>query len=178
MKVISDKIVALDISIGEKNKQIEEMSKKILNLEKKLAESEEKETTMEKLEEKLKAFDKKFEEIEKKIDYFSNFVGDACVQFDDLVVELNDDIGNITFESEDNMLLKTFNNPVNPVGFKCDICEFAAKSERGLKTHKTRKHFNCDWCDYICDDEKEIKKHKFDKHTMEYGAELLQDCYL
>ena len=115
---------------------------------------------------------------EKKLDYFSNFVGDACGQIDDLVVELNDDIGNITFESEDNMLLKTFNNPSNPVGFKCDNCDFAAKSERGLKTHKTRKHSKCEWCEFICDDEKEMKKHKFDKHTMEYGAELLQDCYI
>ena len=76
------------------------------------------------------------------------------------------------------MLLKTFNNPSNPVGFKCDNCEFAAKSERGLKTHMTRKHSKCDWCEFICDDEKEMKKHKFDKHTMEYGAELLQDCYI
>ena len=46
------------------------------------------------------------------------------------------------------------------------------------KTHKTRKHTKCDWCEFICDDEKEMKKHKFDKHTMEYGAELLQDCYI
>ena len=81
------------------------MSIKISNLETKLSESEEKEITMGKLKEKLDAFEKKFEEIEKKLDYFSNFVGDACVQIDDLVVELNDDIGNITFESEDNMLL-------------------------------------------------------------------------
>ena len=64
------------------------------------------------------------------------------------MVELNDDIGNITFESEDNMLLKTFNNPSNPVGFECDNCDFAAK------THKTRKHSKCEWCEFICDDEK------------------------
>ena len=76
------------------------------------------------------------------------------------------------------MLLKTFNSPLNPVGFKCNLCEFAAKSERGLKTHKTREHNKCDLCDYISDDENEIKKHKFNKHTMQYGKELLQDCYL
>ena len=182
IKRISDKIVALDSVISEKNKEIENMSSKIIEMEKKINESEEKESTLEKLEKKMekkiKAFEKKFEEFEKKIDFFSNFVGESCVQIDDLVVELNDDIGNITFESEDNMLHKTFNNPLNPVGFKCEICEFAAKSERGLKTHKTRKHYNCDWCDFICDNESDVKKHKFDKHTMEYGAELLQDCYL
>ena len=75
-------------------------------------------------------------------------------KFDDLVVELNDDIGNITYESEDNMLLKTFNNTLNPVDFKGNLCDFAAKLERGLKTHNTRKHDNCDWCDFIFDDEK------------------------
>ena len=46
MKVIADKIVALDIFIGEKSRQIEEMSTKILNLENKLTESELKEITM------------------------------------------------------------------------------------------------------------------------------------
>ena len=59
------------------------------------------------VQEKIESFEKKFKEIDKKIEYFSNFVGDACVQIDDLVVELNDDIGNITFESEENMLLRT-----------------------------------------------------------------------
>ena len=83
-----------------------------------------------------------------------------------MVVELNDDIENITCESDENMLLRTFSTPINPVGFKCEICDFAAKSERGLKTHKTRKHCNCDWCEYICDDESDMKKHKFDKHTI------------
>jgi len=58
-----------------------------------------------------------------------------------LVVELNDDIGNITIENDDeNDLTRTFENPFR---WKCNICEFVAKSERGLKSHKTRKHENC-----------------------------------
>ena len=60
-------------------------------MEKKLNESEEKESTLEKLEkkieEKMKAFQKKFEEIENKKDFFSNFVGESCLQMDDLVVD-------------------------------------------------------------------------------------------
>ena len=71
------------------------------------------------------------------------------------------------------VLERTFHNP----NLKCNVCEFAAKSERGLKTHRTRKHDNCNWCDYICDDEEEMKKHKFDQHV-EYSAELLRNCYL
>ena len=90
-----------------------------------------------------------------------------------MVVELNDDIGNITCESEENVLERTFHNP----NLKCTVCEFAAKSERGLKTHRTRKHENCKWCDFICEGEEEMKTHKFDQHV-EYRAELLQDCYL
>ena len=46
--------------------------------------------------------------------------------------------------------------------------EFAAKSERALKTQETRKHCRCNLCDYICDEEKEMKKHRFDEQTMEY----------
>ena len=46
--------------------------------------------------------------------------------------------------------------------------EFAAKSERALKTQETRKHCRCNLCDYICDEEKELKKQRFDEHTLEY----------
>ena len=53
MKVISDKINALDEIIGEKNNQIENISSKILKLESKLAESEKRESTIEKMEEKI-----------------------------------------------------------------------------------------------------------------------------
>ena len=68
-------------------------------------------------------------------------------KFDDLVVELNDDIGNITIENEnESQLTRTFDNPFR---WKCDFCDFIAKSERGLKTHITRKHEICDWCDFV-----------------------------
>ena len=81
-------------------------------------------------------------------------MGAAAGSLDDLVVELNDDIGNITIESEENGLLRTIDNPFQ---FKCNVCDFRAKSERGLKSHQTRKHENCDWCGFICNSE--IKKH-------------------
>ena len=54
-----------------------------------------------------------------------------------MVVQLNDDIGHITIESEDITSSKTFDNPFK---FKFDICEFIAKSEGGLKSHRKRKH--------------------------------------
>ena len=72
----------------------------------------------------------------------------TCDNVDDLAVKLNDELGNITIGSEDNLLESTFNNPSS--GLKCELSDFTAKSERGLKTHKTRKHNTCDWCDFSC----------------------------
>jgi hypothetical protein len=37
-----------------------------------------------------------------------------------------------------NLLETTFHNPT--FGYKCDQCDFVAKSGSSLKTHKTRKH--------------------------------------
>ena len=162
----------LEKIINDKNQQINEMSSKIHDLERKLETQSDVNALFDSLEEKLKNFEKKFETADKRMDNFSNFVGDACSSIDDLVVELNDDIGNNTIDNEDeNQLLRTFDNPFK---WKCDICEFIAKSERGLKTHKARKHENCDWCDFICADKSEMKKHKMDKHTLQYGKEVLQ----
>ena len=98
-------------------------------------------------------------------------MGEACTLIDDMVVEVNDDIGNITIKGEENQLLRTFDNPFK---FQCYICEFIVKSDRGLKSHKTRKHENCDWCKFICKEESEMKKHKMDQHTIEYSKEVLQ----
>ena len=109
-----------------------------------------------------------------------DFIGESFNEFaeniDYLAVVLNDDIGNLTVENVDVTLNQTFKNPF--LGFKCDLCEFAAKSERGLKTHMTRKHINCDWCDFICNEDSEIKKRKMEKHSLQYSVELLKNCYL
>ena len=67
---------------------------------------------LEKLEEKLKYFEEKFELADKTTETFSSFVGDACSSINDLVVEFNDEIGNITIENEDdNQLSSTFEKP-------------------------------------------------------------------
>ena len=68
---------------------------------------------------------------------------------------------------------QTFKNPFLVV--KCDLCKFEAKYERGLKTHKTRKHESCEWCDFVCKEEEDLKKHKMDEHMLKYSAELLQN---
>ena len=57
-------------------------------------------------------------------------MGEACTLIDDIVVEVDDDIGNITIKGEENQLLRSFDNPFK---FQCYICEFIAKSDRGLK---------------------------------------------
>ena len=93
-------------------------------------------------------------------------------KFDDLVVELNDDIGNITIENEnENQLTRTFDNPFR---WKCDFCEFIAKSERGLKTHIKRKHEIWNWCEFVCGEKSEMKTHKMEKLSLQYGMEVLE----
>ena len=87
--------------------------------------------------------------------------------------ETNDSIN--VLEKEENEfddLESTFINPFNKI--KCDLCDFKAKDERGLKIHERRKHTNpvitvivekkkkytCEECDF----ETNIKKY-FSKHT-------------
>ena len=165
---------------------IDEITANIIKIERKQSESS-RGSNMEAFEEKVEAFEKKLmekmddkleafqntlmENIKESIDVYSKHMHEACTSIDDMVVELNDDIGNITFESEDSSLLKTFDNPFK---FKCNICEFAAKSDRGLKAHKSRKLENCDWCWFICAEESEMKKHKMDKHIIAYSKEVLE----
>ena len=72
----------------------------------------------------------------KTMEVFGETFKDSAVENDDLAVELNDDIGNLTVPLD-----QIFKNPF--LAFKCDIWDFSAKSERGLKTHKTRKHIIC-----------------------------------
>ena len=186
IKDLSDKIHALEEIIKTKEKKISEITANLLEMERKQSESS-RESNVEAFDEKVDAFEKKliekidnkleafqntlFENIKEKIDLYSQYMREACTSIDDMVVELNDDIGNITIESEDSSLLKTFDNPFK---FKCNICEFTAKSDRGLKTHKSRKHENCDWCEFICEEESEMKKHKMDKHTIAYSKEVLK----
>ena len=60
---------------------------------------------------------------------FANHMKGVCDHLDDLAVEFNDTMGNITVESEDNLMEKTFNNP--SLGFDCTFCDFFAKTDQG-----------------------------------------------
>ena len=81
--------------------------------------------------------------------------------------------GNITVESEGNSFEQTIKNPFLQ-GFKCDLCDFTAKSERVLKEHKSRKRWPCELCKLICKNQSDLKKHKMDEHTLKYSAEVLR----
>ena len=167
IKNLSEKVLALENVIKCKNQDIENLSRKILSIEDKLFEKQKLY-----IDERLDAFEKQLvEKLERALESYSKFMGEACTTIDDMVVELNDDLGNITIEGEENNLLRTFDNPFQ---FKCNICDFIAKSERGLKAHKTRKHENCEWCDFICETTNEMEKHKMDQHTLKYSGELLE----
>ena len=164
----------------KKNEEIHELSSKISSLETQICEKDKTNRVISEIQEKIEEHEKKFERFFEALDKGLDMLRDRVEVFgeniDDLAVELNDDIGNLTIESDDKSFGDTFKNPF--LEFKCCVCDFIAKSERGLKTHKSRKHCNCNWCDFICNDEKELKKHKIDKHSMEYSVELLQGCYL
>ena len=66
-----------------------------------------------KLDDIFEAIDKGFDFLKEKVEIFEENI-------DDLAVELNDDIGNLTVESEDNSLGQTFKNPFLQ-GSKCDF---------------------------------------------------------
>ena len=165
VKVLSEKVLALENDIRNKNQEIEDLTEKISVIENKLSE--------EYIDEKLDAFEKQLvENFEKALESYSKHMREACTEIDDMVIELNDDMGNVTIEGEESNMLRTFDNPFQ---LKCNICEFIAKSERGLKTHISRKHENCEWCNFICETDNEMKKHKMDQHMLKYSREILED---
>ena len=53
--------------------------------------------------------------------------------------------------------LYAFSTNLDKINEKCENSSFVAKTERGLKTHKTRKHFGIG--------KSFEKKHVFDEHT-------------
>ena len=164
------KIIFLENSVQEKNKQIEVLNSEILRLQTKVSEIETKsEEKVESFEQKV---EKRFEALEKVMELFAKDLNVFTEHVNDLAVELHDDIGNMTKEKEEKSMDQTFKNPF--LKLKCDLCEFEAKSERGLKTHKNRKHESCEWCAFVCKEESDLKKHKMDKHMLKYSAELLQ----
>ena len=117
--------------------------------------------------EKIELFEnnvvQRFEALEKLMEYFPEQLDKLSEHVNDLAVEFSEDIGNLE---------QTFKNPF--LIFKCVVCEFVGKSERGLKTYKTRKHWNHNWCDFLCKEESELKKHKMEEHTLQYSAEVLR----
>ena len=175
IKDIKDKIDLLENAVKEKNRQIEEMSCEITKLETKITEKEANNIVQPESIEKIELFQnnvvERFEALEKLMKYFAEQLDKLSEHVNDLAIEFSDDIGNLSTE-KDKSLEQTFKNPF--LVLKCDICDFVAKSERGLKTHKTRKHYNCNWCDFVCEEESDIKKHKMDEHTLEYSAEILR----
>ena len=56
----------------------------------------------------LKQFEKKLETYEDNMVTFAKHMEGVCGHFDDVVVELNEELGNITAESDDNLLEQNF----------------------------------------------------------------------
>ena len=79
----------------------------------------------------MKEFEKKLELHENyMITYAKDKEGDL-EHVDDLSVELNNELWNITAKGEDSLMEKTFNNP--SVGFKCDFCSLYCEKWKGFK---------------------------------------------
>ena len=77
----------------------------------------EKDCKIDNLDKAQKEFEKKLELYETNLITFAKHMQGVCEHVDDLAVELDDTLGNITAESEDNLMEKTFNNP--SLGFNC-----------------------------------------------------------
>ena len=91
-------MIALENIIEEKDRQIAELFRRILKFVGKI----------DILEKALTEFEKKLEQYEKNMITFANHMKGVCDHLDDLAVEFNDTMGNITVESEDNLMEKNF----------------------------------------------------------------------
>ena len=81
VKDLSEKVLALENDIQNKNKKIEDLTEKIAVIENKLSEKY--------IDEKLNEFEKHpVEKFEKILESYSNYMREACTSIDDIVVEL------------------------------------------------------------------------------------------
>ena len=116
----------LEDIIEETDKQIADLSGRLKELENKINDAQkqtvdpipcEKDCIIDNLEKAQKEFEKKLELYEKNMITFAKHMQGVCEHLDDLGVEFNDTLENITAESEDNLMEKTFKNP--SLGFNC-----------------------------------------------------------
>ena len=73
--------------------------------------SSERESKLENMEILMEQFKKKLELYKTNMVTFAKHMQGVCEHVEELAVELNDELGNITAESEDNLMENTFNNP-------------------------------------------------------------------
>ena len=57
------------------------------------------------------------------------------------------------------LILKSSGPESETVEFKCEKCDFSAKSDAALKTHIRSKHFTCWTCNFICNTKDERTNH-------------------
>ena len=127
----------MENTVIEKQKQIEKLASEISRLETKVSEKVDSNISVLEIRERIDNFEEKaengFKAMEKMLKLFAKDMDVFSDHINDFAVEVNDDIGNLTEAWGNTSMDLTFKNPFLMV--KCDLCEFIAKSEKGLKTH-------------------------------------------
>jgi hypothetical protein len=143
-----DRFLILEKKVCEKDSLIDGLLQKIHNLEKYVdKQNNDKDKEIRNLVHKVKSLEEKVVDLEEAA-----------------IVKLND-TSNV--EEPKNMLENTFVNPSS--GRKCNFCDFVAKDEIALNTHKGKSHeemqHKCDSCDLVAKKESELNTHIERHHT-------------
>ena len=132
---LKDKINMIEGNIMEKSQQIECLEKIISDSDKDKH-----------LCEIMKTMDTKVETFEEKL----NTMQKCLTEKDELILKLETRLNNLESYEENNKKINMLQEKVSilesmttqkaPETFKCTKCQFETNSEKGLKTHLTRKH--------------------------------------
>ena len=136
------------------------------------------------------------EEIMEKLDNLTKLISEKVALIDNLAEKirileekvLGNDENN---DDDDTELNNTFVNPSFIIN--CEMCDFVAKTNGGLHTHKRAKHkemldqpesiisetnsetnFQYDLCDFLTENENNLKDHKQLKHATEIEKETVE----
>ena len=192
-RTLNNKIEDLEINIQKKDKDIEGFSHRIESLEMKMIEQQHKSDKM--FENLLKISEKERENLKIKIDTMERQFEETLKlnfknmneKIEKLVSKQKEVVKETTKQVnekvEEDSLVTSFNNPVQ--GIKCDQCDFVAKTNSSLKTHKTKKHTvvcpvnfseNCPFCEQTFDNKREFKHHVILNHSSTYLGNDKHKC--
>ena len=187
-----------DNSISENSEKIKDIENKLKEIDKKDKKNKPTVTLGENVEKKLEAFekdfDKKIERLENQIKKFSNIIDEQNSKVSNLEKLLEDkerSIASLAKRVEEienkpiEQKIEEINDKKQEVKFQCPDCGFKTDSEKGLKTHVTRKHKTatkfpreCDLCEMELESIVKMKIHMrtHSFRRIEYKCEECDFC--